>query len=140
GDDLPADRQAEAGAAVATGGRGVQLDETAEQLRLSFGRNADAGVRNRNRKTLVDEVEPDLHPALFSEFQSVRNQVSGHLTEPDLIADKPAAHAVAGLSPEFESLLGRQGGEHRLQARNESGGVDRRRENLELTRLGLRNL
>ena len=68
--ELLADREAEAGAAVFPRGRAVGLDECLEELRLRFGRDADAGVAHaesasqRRVSGLLDQFGADHDLAL----------------------------------------------------------------------------
>ena len=84
-----ADRQAEAGAAVAARRRRVELAEVLEHLHLILRRNADAGVLDRDRHLPQPRVvrRGHRHRSRRRELQRVAQQVEHDLL--DLLAIRP---------------------------------------------------
>ena len=115
-DELFADRQSQAGAAIAPRGRAFGLAERFEQdVRVIRG-NADAGVRDLKAKRNLDIPTVGRHVgrpaangyrALFGEFQGVVDQVDQDLPKPQRITAKPARPLVDGRQGQPEALLRR---------------------------------
>jgi len=90
-DNVAADRQAEAGAAIAARMRTVRLLELLEHARqLIFG-DADACVANRDDQinVVADPVAIDFHQhvAVLGELDCIADQIAEHLTQPGIIAN-----------------------------------------------------
>ncbi len=83
---LAADVQAQTGAAVAAGGRGIRLRELLEHARQQDGRDADAGVPHlepvaRPRALLVHAGDVEVDVALLRELDGVVDQVHEDLAD-----------------------------------------------------------
>jgi len=83
--ELARDGQAEAGAAVLPGGRGIGLGELLEQLGLLLRRHADASVGDRELNpvaTVGDPARPQRDLALVSELKGIAQQIEQNLPQP----------------------------------------------------------
>src|SRR6185312_16127439 len=106
--NFAADRQAQTRAAIFAARRTVRLLERLEDDLLFVRRNADAGVRDRNRNDRARLVERlairapafgDLrdaqrHAALFGELERVRQQVADDLLQPLRVREHVARQVV----------------------------------------------
>jgi hypothetical protein len=115
---LAADREAEAGAAVLARGRAVGLLERLEDDLLLVGRDADAGVRDRERDHLarvlqlgvverpaaVGRRDRERDAAVVRELERVRQQVLDDLLQPLDVGDQRLRQRLLDLDPEVELL------------------------------------
>ena len=128
-DELPADRQAEAGAAVAARRRAVGLRERLEQLRLCrrpgcrcrcrAPRSAADASRGRRRRP-----RPRPRPALLGELDRVADEVDQHLPQPAGSPTSASGTSGATSQRQLEALLAC--GPRREQASSESSTTSRR--------------
>jgi hypothetical protein len=114
------DHQAQAGAAVLARGRTVGLLETLEQQRALLGRDADAGVLDREaQQQLVGrfrllprfERDADRDRALLGELDRVVGIVDQHLTDAQRVTDQVARDIRPDIHHELQPLavgLGRE--------------------------------
>ena len=80
---LPGNRQAQAQSAALARDAGIRLTEPLEHVRQELGRDADAGIADRDFDVRVDALEPDLHfAAAVRELHGVRQQIPHHLLQP----------------------------------------------------------
>ena len=96
-DQLAGDGQAEAGAAVPPGGRGVGLGEGVEEPLLGLARDARAGVGHRHQQlgvagALGQHGHRDPYLAAVGELHGVGPQVGDHLAEPGRVAAQERRH------------------------------------------------
>ena len=113
-DQLLGDRQPEAAAAEAAGGRAVGLGEGAEDAGLLFRGHADAGIRDREtqpgrRPGVIDLDAVDQHGdrAAVGELDGVADQVDQHLAEPVGVAHQPRRHRGAEADDQLDGLAAR---------------------------------
>ena len=135
---LLADRQAQAGAAVAPRGDDVALFEDPEKPFDDVRGHADSGVadrdaqadRIRRRRRLRIAVDAQQHFPGFGELDRVAEQIGQHLAQAAGVADQRGGYFGRDLVGEFHPLL--------VGARSEQLGdiLDQRRE-LEFLRLQL---
>src|SRR5208283_1166050 len=112
GDQLSADCQPEAGAAVLAGGEGIRLTEGAEDVQLGLLRDADAGVGHLKAQLSLAIDRPHAHDdlAAFGKLDGVAHQIDEHLTQPHRIATDDRRHRWFDDAAEFETLrLGPRG-------------------------------
>ncbi|OQA35235.1 MAG: hypothetical protein BWY56_01722 [Acidobacteria bacterium ADurb.Bin340] len=113
GEDAVADGQPQSAASEAPGGGPFGLREGVEQVFLGFGSNADAGVTDFQveRPSSLGPwhgTGPQDHFPFEGEFQSVPQQVHGHLTQAGRVAHDLVGHVRSELADQFQALaLGR---------------------------------
>ena len=124
-----ADRQPEAGAAVAAGGGAVGLGEGVEEAVVELAGDADAGVGHGHPQGGAGVVgglrgDPDRDLALVGELDGVRPEVVDHLPQPHRVAAEHPRHV--GLAPrdEREPPLGGGAGEDADGPVEDVAGVD----------------
>ena len=105
-------RQAQPCAAVLPRGGGVLLLESPEDRLLLLGRNADAGVGDREVQAdfpvghgIAGDFDPHDHLALLGELDGVTNQVEQRLAQPAGVADQGIGHARLHVADQFQSFL-----------------------------------
>ncbi len=105
-----ADREAEPGATVATGGGAVGLREGIEDLLLGGGIDTDPGVRDLEGQVQMDAIvlgerdaDPDL--AAFGELDGVAEQVEQHLAEVVHIAENAERDVLVDHVGQLELLV-----------------------------------
>ena len=88
-DDTFADAEAEAGAAVVARDPVVGLLELAEDPRLRFGRDADAGVADQKGNLVRhgSRLDDQRHAAGGGELDGIAGQIEQHLPQPCGVAD-----------------------------------------------------
>ncbi len=109
-DELPADRQAQSGAAEAPGGRTVGLGKRPEQLADLLRRHADPGVGDLDLQPqpvglVADRREPHDDLAGLGELEGVADQVDQHLGQPQRIADQGPRDRRIGGEHHLDRLL-----------------------------------
>ena len=138
-DELAADGQAEAGTAIATRNRTVDLREITEQGRKLVGCDADAGVLDDDLKFSlvfgsVDHVNVHMDMALRRELDTIADEVDQNLANAARIADQLARNARRHEGTDIERLfMGlRRGDFERIR----DHGLDVERNRLELDLVG----
>ena len=111
------DHQTEAGAAVTTRGRGVNLFEGMEQAREFIGCNAYPGIGDLEAHQEVlalffEQPDAERNRAAFSELDRVTRIVDQRLAHAGLIAAQPARNIVA-IELDAQALGLRRAGDHR---------------------------
>ena len=101
-DEPFADSQAQTGAAVAAGGRGLGLFEGFEQTVLLVFADANAGIPHRHLQRDVgcidcSDVDGDRHRAGFGEFDSIAHEIDQHLLQTQGIAGHDAIGRKVGM-------------------------------------------
>ena len=109
-DQLLADGEAEACAAVAAGGGAVGLGEGLEKATNLLRRHADAGVSDAEAKPDAGlrrflDLHGDDDVAPFRELHRVGDQVGEDLAEAERIADEPVGYLGTAHEDEFEAAL-----------------------------------
>ena len=115
-----ADGHAQAGAAKAPGGGRLGLGEAAENARLVFRRDADAGVGHRHfqpdlGRRLLHHRQRHRDGALLGEFDGVAAQVDEHLLQAHGVAKQLARQQRVGVDAQRNGLaahVGRQNNRH----------------------------
>src|SRR5690606_25520456 len=104
-DQAPGDREAEAGAAEAAGGRRVDLRKGPEEAIAAILRDPDPVVADGEAEAIAALAELDPDVALRGEFDRVADEVGEDLAEARRVGD--AAGRAAGLEAigEAEALL-----------------------------------
>ena len=126
-DQLPSDRETEAGAAARAGHRAVDLMEGFEDPRALIGCDADAGILDRElqhharrRPPGSDEISTRISPRL-GELDRVADQVDQDLAQPHGSPITRVRHVLGDEIDEFQPLagaaLGRTGRRSRRSAR-----------------------
>ena len=140
-----ADRQPETGAPVLAGRRHVGLGEGLEEARRLLRRHA--GARVPDRKAQLDplaglleqlRLQPDLAP--FGELHGVVDEVRQDLAEAQGVAPQALRHRGRGVGQELEALLVRLLSGHGRDRRDHFVELERRRLEVELPRLDLREI
>ena len=113
-DQALGDDQAEAGAAVLAGYRGVGLGKGLEELRLLFRRHADTGVRDaelqhRLVRAVLQAIDMHGDATLFGELDGIADQVDQHLRQAQRIAPQAVRHVRGHLVFEDQLLFLRLG-------------------------------
>ncbi len=109
-DQLPGDRQAQPGAAVAPRGGAVGLGEFLEEFGEGFGTHPDARVphgkaQGRLGRAARDAFEADVDGAGIGELQGVADQIDEDLLEPTGIAGDQIGNVRRDREEQFESFL-----------------------------------
>ncbi|OPZ57101.1 MAG: hypothetical protein BWY87_01697 [Deltaproteobacteria bacterium ADurb.Bin510] len=109
-DQVPGDRQPQAGAAVAPGDAVVLLGEGRKDVIDAFGADADAGVRDLEAQqglsvALVEHFDLEAHLASFGELDGVADQVHEHLADATGIAAQAGRQVLRMQDVQLEALL-----------------------------------
>src|SRR5689334_17419426 len=84
-DDLLRDPQTKACTALRSGRRSIKLMKLLENAAMLLDRDARAGVRHRQLKSIIVYRCPHLYLAHLGEFDGVANKVEKHLGDAPLI-------------------------------------------------------
>ena len=119
-----ADGQAQAAAAIATGGAGVALGEGLEQLPKGVATDADATVADGEHQVrlalaVAAAADGQGHMALLGEFQGVAQQVHQHLLEACRVAQRAPRHAAFQADVQAQAFLQGLGGEQHQGVRGQ---------------------
>ena len=107
---IAADRQPQAGAAEAPGGRRVALGKGLEQAGLDLGRDARPGVVHLDANPVAPEfVRHQPHAAPIAELEGVVQKIGEHLAHPQAVTHHPDRQGRVEGSLEPQCLLGGQG-------------------------------
>jgi hypothetical protein len=139
--ELAREGKAEPRSAVAARGQGIGLGEFLEQLRLLFGGQADAGIRDGKLDPVASvrhPAHPQGHLALFRELTGIAQEIEQDLLEPHGVRgeraqvllgfdDKAVLVLLGELSSGADDIIDKSGQIDRLGIELELAGFDLRK-------------